>query len=604
MLALTSCEKISNWMEKQDTGDLQFEDIWTDENYVEGFLNNNLGSIPAIGWVYSTEPLCALTDEGWSSLDASGAASHRMYDGNFSSASWPATLGIYANLLYKIRNLHQFLHYIVLPDTPVKSEDIRRRMIADAYVIRAYYMFELFKEYGPLYLYNEDGVDPKDGNPEYLRYITEITDTYENLRRVTAEEYIRWIIADCDRGLAIDDLPWRAAAGNAAARMTKAIAWSIKSTAMMWLASPLFNNGEDFWEEAYQVNKQAVEELKNHGYELFTQCTNTATYGTGDANAYKEYNCNTKLVWASVSPTDRETIFSSNSNCGGYSNNYVGSKHTNMSYCGTCPTQEQVDCYETKDGVPVLDLANPYLDEYHLQPNFNKENTMYDDQHPYDNRDPRFEACIMHHGSPYTWDKGYTVDVSAGGLNFRSTLPAEVGQTRTGYYYCKTIPPDCVLNAPTTGRGLKQYKLSEIILNLAECAVNANHLQEAKEAVDEIRERVNMPPLPDELVNDKEKLRLRVYNERRVELAFEQTRFYDIRRRCRPEEEIPGIKYFSAMDVTYAGDWSAATYTRVRLREAVRHGYEPQCKLSPLPKGEVSNLKNITGVDFQNYGWD
>ena len=113
-----------------------------------------------------------------------------------------------------------------------------------------------------------------------------------------------------------------------------------------------------------------------------------------------------------------------------------------------------------------------------------------------------------------------------------------------------------------------------------------------------------MPHLPAELVNDKEKLRLRVYNERRVELAFEEARYYDIRRRCRPEEEIPGIKYFSAMDVVYAGDWAAATYTRVSIREEARHGYEPQCKLSPLPKGEVSNLKNITGVEFQNYGWD
>jgi len=78
-----------------------------------------------------------------------------------------------------------------------------------------------------------------------------------------------------------------------------------------------------------------------------------------------------------------------------------------------------------------------------------------------------------------------------------------------------------------------------------------------------------------------------------------------MRRRCRPDEEIPGIKYLTGMDVTYAGDWSAATYTRVCIREEEpRHGYEPQCKLSPIPKAEASKLKNITGVNFQNYGWD
>jgi hypothetical protein len=155
---LCSCTKVSEWLEKQETGDLQYEDIWQDENYVEGWLNNNLTSIPGLGWVFAGgEPLWALTDEGWSSLDAAGATSYLVYHGNFSSASWPGARGLYSGLLYRIRNLNIFLHYVVLPETPVQSEEFRRRMIADAYVIRAYYMFELFKEYGPLYLYNKDG---------------------------------------------------------------------------------------------------------------------------------------------------------------------------------------------------------------------------------------------------------------------------------------------------------------------------------------------------------------------------------------------------------------------------------------------------------------
>lgn len=604
-LLFGGCQKISDWMEKQDTGDLQFEDIWNDVNYVEGWLNNNLGSYPQKGWIFGAEPLWCLTDEGWSSLDATGGTSHRVYDGNFSStAGWPGARNLYGPMLVRIRNLNMFLHYIVLPETPVQNEASRRRMIADAYVARAYYMFELFKEYGPLYLYNEDGVDPEDGNPEYLRFVTELTDKYTNLRRVPAEDYIRWIIADCDRGLAIDDLPWRANASNQASRMTKSVAWCIKATALMWLASPLFNDGKDYWEEAYQMNKQTLQLLRDQGFKLYTTCSNTQVYGTGDGNAYREYYCNTNLSWAASSPTDRETIFAFGGASGGPTNNYVGSRHTETAYCGTCPTQEMVDAYETKDGVPVLDLANPYADQYHTQPNFNPENTMYDELHPYDNRDPRFDECIMHHGSPYTWDKQYILDISSGGLNFRSTLPTDLSQTRTGYYYCKTVPPNVSLNSHPGGRAPMQYKLSEMILNFAECALNAGHLQDAMDAVNEIRDRVNMPPLPAELVNDPEKLRLRVYNERRVELAFEEARYYDLRRRCRPEEEIPGIKYFSAMDVTYAGDWSAATYVRVPLREEIRHGFEPQCKLSPLPKGEVSNLKVITGVDFQNYGWD
>ena len=602
-IALCSCQKVSDWLEKQNTGDLKFEDIWKDENYVEGWLNNCLASVPGQGWVFSGgEPLWGLTDEGWSSLDAAGGASRNVYDGTFSSASWPGARNLYAALLYSIRNVNIFLHYIVLPETPVKSEDNRRRMIADAYVIRAYYMFELFKEYGPLYLYNEDGATEEESNPQYLNYITDLNDSYVNLRRVPAEDYIRWILADCDRGLDINDLPWRATTPNMSTRMTKSLAWAIKARAMLWLASPLFNDGKDYWEEAYQMNKEAIKVLREHGFELFSVCTNTSKFGEGNGNAFRQYHCTAPDY--RPTPIDKETIFAYGGASGNYAANYIGSKHTGTGTCGICPTQEMVDCYETIDGVPVLDLANPYKDQYHTQPNFNPENTLYNEQHPYENRDPRFEECIMHHGSPYFWDKAYTMDISSEGRNFRSTLPTEISQTRTGYYFCKTIPPDCTLNAPTGGAAPKQYKFSELLLDFAECAVESGHLQDAIDAVNEIRERVKMPPLPAEIIADRNALRLRVYNERRVEFAFEETRYFDLRRRCRPEEEIPGIKYFSAMDVTYAGDWAAATYTRVPLREAIRHGFEPQCKLSPIPKGEASNLKNITGVNFQNYGWD
>ena len=609
-LVLCSCTKVSEWLEKQETGDLQFEDIWQDENYVEGWLNNNLTSIPGKGWVFAGgEPLWALTDEGWSSLDAAGGTSYLVYHGNFSSSSWPGARGLYGGLLYRIRNLNIFLHYIVLPDTPVQSEEVRRRMIADAYVIRAYYMFELFKEYGPLYLYNEDGATEEEMIPEYLPYTTEITTKYTTLRRVPVEDYIRHIIADCDAGLAIDELPWRAPAANQAGRMTKAVAWALKASAMLWMASPLFNEGNDYWEEAYRMNKKALEELRAHGFALWEVCNNPNVFGEGPAAAYKEFYC-TSPDYKST-PLDKETIFSVGGAVGGPVNNYVGSRHTNISACGACPTQEMVDCYETIDGVPVLDLAQPYLDEKHLKPNFNPENTLYDDQHPYDNRDPRFEQCIMHHGTPYFWDKQYTMDVSADGKNYRSTLPTDIMQSRTGYYYRKAINPSVTMNNPSAPSAApRQYTLSELILDFAECALEAGHLRDAWDAVNEIRDRVGMPNLPESLITDKEKLRLRLYNERRVELAFEETRYFDLRRRCRPDEEIPGIKYLTGMDVTYAGDWSAATYTRVSLcideenPDEPRHGFEPQCKLSPIPKGEASNLKNITGVDFQNYGWE
>ena len=66
---------------------------------------------------------------------------------------------------------------------------------------------------------------------------------------------------------------------------------------------------------------------------------------------------------------------------------------------GACPSQELVDCYETTDGQPVLNLEQPYLDSDHLKPNYNRDNTIYNTTDPYANRDPRFYGSIYYNGA-------------------------------------------------------------------------------------------------------------------------------------------------------------------------------------------------------------
>ena len=95
---------------------------------------------------------------------------------------------------------------------------------------------------------------------------------------------------------------------------------------------------------------------------------------------------------------DRETIWQSRDGQGQIWNiDGIGAQDGYKT--GTCPTQELVDAYETIDGQPILDLEKPYLDEKHLEPNYNKENTLYDPADPYANRDPRFYASIYYNGS-------------------------------------------------------------------------------------------------------------------------------------------------------------------------------------------------------------
>lgn len=122
-------------------------------------------------------------------------------------------------------------------------------------------------------------------------------------------------------------------------RATKALAWAIKSKMMLFAASPLFNEGEDHWEEAYQVNKQAVDELKKNGYELFTKCTNPSTFGTYDAAAFHQLACQNADY--SAEPRDKETIWQHRAgSVFVWHVGYIGSNMDGTFKCGTCPTQE------------------------------------------------------------------------------------------------------------------------------------------------------------------------------------------------------------------------------------------------------------------------
>ena len=163
----------------------------------------------------------------------------------------------------------------------------------------------------------------------------------------------------------------------------------------------MFNGGENYWEEAYQQNRQAVNQLKENGYELFKVCTDPNTFGTGKAAALRQL-INQSADY-SAEPRDKETIWQHYGHtCFVWHIGYIGSGLDQTYSAGTCPTQELADAFNTIDGEPILNLEKPYLDEKHLQPNFNK-NSMYDENNPYSNRDPRMVETMLYNGADYTY---------------------------------------------------------------------------------------------------------------------------------------------------------------------------------------------------------
>ncbi|MCK9617763.1 MAG: RagB/SusD family nutrient uptake outer membrane protein, partial [Lentimicrobiaceae bacterium] len=134
-----------------------------------------------------------------------------------------------------------------------------------------------------------------------------------------------------------------------------------------------------------------------------------------------------------------------------------------------------------------------------------------------------------------------------------------------------------------------------------EAAAEADKLVEAITAVNEIRSRAGMPNLPASLTKDE--LILRIRNERRVELAMEENRYFDVRRWTLPTGDLSKTdKWITAMEITRKPD-GTFTYGRRTVRADERKNYTNKFLWLPIPLNEANRLKASTGVDWQNTGW-
>ena len=154
-----------------------------------------------------------------------------------------------------------------------------------------------------------------------------------------------------------------------------------------------------------------------------------------------------------------------------------------------------------------------------------------DPSNPYANRDPRLGASVVTNGS--TWN-GRTIDQAPGG----SDDMAKANASKTGYYLKKFLTDNLNL---TQGQAAQHnwvaYRYGEILLNYAEAmneafgpdAVPEGYTMSARQALQQVRDRASSK-LPKVVASDKETFREAVKHERRVELAFEDHRYWDLLR--------------------------------------------------------------------------
>jgi hypothetical protein len=417
---------------------------------------------------------------------------------------------------------------------------------AEVRFLRAFYYFELLKRFGglPIITRSDHTIEelqkmPRKSFDETVAFIEAECDTVAPLMRET------WVGFDQDK--------WRG-------RATQGAAMALKARLLLYAASPLHNptNNVQKWEKAA---KAAHDVIALNRYGLHNDYKGLFRLGNGlDGN--------------------QEVIFAQQ----GWSRNDFERRNYPIGYdqggqASTCPSQNLVDAYEMKStGLAITEPGSGY-----------------DPNNPYAGRDPRLTMSILTNNTTF---KGRPVECWVGGLDGLGKPKA----TTTGYYIRKFVDENLNLaqNASSMHTWIL-FRYAELLLNYAEAMneaygpeTKAGFSMTAKAAVDLVRTRpgVAMPILPPGL--SKDEMRERIRNERRVELAFEEHRFFDVRRWKIAEqtENMP----IMAMRITRNPD-NSFNYTVVKAEDRV---FRPEMYLFPIPESEIMKSG---GVLEQNPGW-
>ena len=275
------------------------------------------------------------------------------------------------------------------------------------------------------------------------------------------------------------------------------------------------------------------------------------------------------------------------------------------------PTQEMVDAYEMADGstpitgytdnglTPIINPESGYVEEGFTDTEY--ENRWQKGvSNMYVNREPRFYASINFAGAIWltsrasNWTEPHTLEFWYTGVDGKNNAGSDY--CKTGYLMKKLIYPTVI---PFQSYPVQQWvyiRLGEIYLNYAE-ALNeyGGPTSEVYNAVNEIRNRAGLPDLPTGL--SPEQMRERIKHERRIELAFEVHRFFDVRRWKDAEHtENQPVHSMNIMEGTHMQD--PAYYKRVQIEERVFEA--PKHYFFPVDQVEIDKRPQYL---VQSPGW-
>ncbi|MEO5646934.1 MAG: RagB/SusD family nutrient uptake outer membrane protein [Chitinophagaceae bacterium] len=555
---MTACKK-QGVLDQVKTTDLNEASTFADSARTMQFLTRIYTDIG-----FSADPrrfgsgvgIFSIGDEVESTLQSASAYNIIFQTGAVSAINIPedAWVTTYAN----IRRVNVLLQH--LPTTPL-SASLQSRVAGEARFLRAWYYFILIKHYG--------GV-PLIGDVVFIA-----TDPISG-QRATYEECVNYIQAECNAAAALLPLVHN---GLDYGRITKGACLALKSRLLLYAASPLFNGRPEMngilgypttdntrWNKALE----AANEVMSLGQYTLVDLGTPANPGYGFQKVFT-LRKNTEYILAVMAPNNRtlEAIWDPATRTG------TGS---------VMPYQELVDAFGTINGKPITsDIfsgTNP---------------TGYNAADPYVNRDPRFNWSILFNGG---LRRNVATGISA--VNTFVGAPQDgFPITKTGYYLRKLLDDNTIASSTssTTERCFPLIRYAEILLNHAEASNEAGNINDAYTQIKEIRKRAGILIGTGNYGLDagmtKEQMRTVIQNERRVELAIEEHRYWDVRR-WKIAETVSN-KTLHGMKITKTG--TTFTYELVDVRTPVF--VAPKWYLWPIPQTEVNKSAELT----QNPGW-
>lgn len=420
------------------------------------------------------------------------------------------------------------------------SAEYKKTKLAEARFLRAYFYHNLWMAFGGVPIITE---------------VLDVDTQGDNVFRArnTAEETLQFITRECAE--TYTDLPAVPSSG----KIGKGAAMFLKGWAELFAGK---------WVDAAASNKKIMDELS---YDLDPDY---AALFLSKGNTSKE-----SILYREYAPPG--------SGKGGRLDGIIGPTFTKggaeTSWGGMNPTQDLVDDYAMNNGKVITDPTSGY-----------------NPQQPYVNREKRFYQSIVFDGSYFYNDTIFTRQGIGSKNEIDLTDRDDAGQT--GYYLRKRMATDIVLGAAswdgyTSYQNYIVFRYAEVLLNYAE-AKNETVGPDASvyEAINKVRSRSVLPGLPAGL--SKDGMRTAIRRERRVELAFEDKRYWDLIRWRIAEVKLN--KPLRGIAIT-KGPAGVLNYTPVAARGGDRKFFASKNYLFPIPQSVVEQNPKLEGQQNPGY---